>query len=135
MPPLQFSPFGNTQFLSSNGVLAVGYKLFAYLATTTTKTPTYTDIGGGTSHTNPIILNSLGMPPVPIFLDTEEAYKFVLAAATDTDPPSSPLYTADMIKFSPVSADGIVNIADFPTIGDGGSDDLTPIVGKSAIFT
>jgi hypothetical protein len=94
---LQFSPFGNDQFFTSNGVLAVGYKLFTYLAGTTTKTPVYTDIAGTTPHTNPIILNSLGMPPSSIFLNKVLLYKFVLAAPTDTDPPSSPIFTDDNV--------------------------------------
>ena len=95
---LQISPFGNDQFFSSNGVLAVGYKLFTYLAGTTTKTPVYTDIDGLTPHTNPIILNANGFPPSPIFLTKASPYKFVLAPSTDTDPPSSPLYTANNVS-------------------------------------
>ena len=94
----QISPFGNDQFFTSNGVLAVGAKLFTYLAGTTTKTPVYTDIGGTTPHTNPIVLNAIGMPPSPIFLSRANPYKFVFASPTDTDPPAAPIYTTDQVS-------------------------------------
>ena len=102
----QISPFANDQFFSSNGVLGVGYQLFTYLAGTTTKTPVYTDVGGVTPHTNPIILNSIGMPPSPIFLSKAATYKFVYATNTDTDPPASPLYTADNVSVGTVITEG-----------------------------
>lgn len=102
----QISPFGNNQFFTSNGVLAVGAKLFTYLAGTTTKTPVYTDVGGITPHANPIILNSLGMPPSPIYLSKAAPYKFVYAPSTDTDPPIAPLYTADNISVGTVITEG-----------------------------
>ena len=87
----QISPVGNDQYLTNNGTLAVGYQLFTYLAGSTTKTPVYTDSAGTTPHANPIILNSIAMPPSPIFLDKGKSYKFVYATSTDTDPPASPI--------------------------------------------
>lgn len=103
---LQISPFGNDQFFTSNGVLGVGVQLFTYLAGTATKTPVYTDILGSGSHNNPIILNSIGMPPSPIYLDKAKSYKFVYAPSTDSDPPASPLYTADNIYMGTVITEG-----------------------------
>lgn len=103
---VQIAPFGNDQFFTSNGILGVGVKLFTYLAGTTTKTPVYTDIGGVSTHTNPIILNSLGMPPSPIYLSKAAPYKFVYAPSTDTDPPIAPLYTADNISVGTVITEG-----------------------------
>ena len=93
----QISPFGNDQFFTSNGTLAVGYKLYTYLAGTTTKEAVAADFLGSANHTNPIVLNAIGMPPSPIYLDITIAYKFVYATPGDTDPPASPLYTADDI--------------------------------------
>lgn len=101
----QLSPFGNAQFFTSNGVLAVGYQLFTYLGGTTTKTPVYTDILGAVPHANPILLNAIGMPPAPIFLDQAKPYKFVLASPSDTDPPAAPLYTADHVSVGTAIAD------------------------------
>lgn len=96
--PFQFSPFANNQFLDSNGNLAVGYQLFTYLAGSTTKEATYKDVNGVTAQTNPIVLNSIARPASPIFIDNTKSYKFVLASPTDTDPPSSPIYTADNVS-------------------------------------
>ncbi len=93
----QIAPFGNDQFLTSNGTLAVGYKLYTYLAGTTTKEAVAANFLGSANHTNPIVLNSIGLPPSPIYLDVTKSYKFVYATPTDTDPPASPLYTADDI--------------------------------------
>lgn len=93
----QIAPFANDQFFSSNGVLAVGYKLYTYLAGTTTKEQVAAAFDGLSFHTNPIVLNSLGLPPSPIYIDIDKSYKFVYATAADTDPPASPLYTADNI--------------------------------------
>jgi hypothetical protein len=103
---LQISPFGNDQFFLSNGTLAVGVKLFTYLAGSTTKEPVYTDIGGLSPHTNPIILNSIGMPPSPIYLSKAKLYKFVYAPSTDSDPPVAPIYTADNISVGTVITEG-----------------------------
>lgn len=100
----QISPFGNDQFFSSNGVLAVGYKLYTYLAGTTTKEAAAAAFDGLSFHTNPIVLNSLGMPPSPIYIDIDKSYKFVYATNTDTDPPGSPLYTADNVTVRNLSS-------------------------------
>lgn len=101
----QISPFGNDQFFSSNGVLAVGYKLYTYLAGTTTKEAVAADFAGSAFHTNPIVLNAIGMPPnAPIYLDTSKSYKFVYATPADTDPPVSPIYTADNVTVKDLTA-------------------------------
>lgn len=93
----RISSFANDQFFDTNGKPAVGYKLFTYAEGTTTKVDTYTNIDGTAKHTNPIILNAMGFPPAPIFLDILKRYKIVLANPTDTDPPTSSLYTVDGI--------------------------------------
>ena len=95
---LQISPFGNAQFFTTNGLLAVGYKLYTYLAGTSQKEPVYTSVGGEAAHTNPIVLTASGRPPDSVFLQIAKGYKFVYALPTDTDPPAAPLYTADYIS-------------------------------------
>jgi len=87
------SPIGNDQFLDANGNPLVGGKLFTYLTDSSTKVAVFKDNEGLTSHTNPIVLNASGRPPSPIFLVGGASYKFVLASPTDTDPPTSPIYT------------------------------------------
>ncbi|MDE2099298.1 MAG: hypothetical protein KGL39_18740 [Patescibacteria group bacterium] len=102
----QISPFGNDQFFTPAGALAVGYKLYTYLVGSTTKQATFTDLGGLTPQTNPIVLNSLGMPPSPIFLDKSIVYKFVYASPADSDPPAAPLYTVDGVNVGTVLTEG-----------------------------
>lgn len=72
----------------------VGYKLFTYVEGTSTKKTTWTDITKLSANTNPIILDSNG--EASIWLDGN--YKFVLAPPTDTDPPTSPVWTVDNIR-------------------------------------
>lgn len=100
----QVSPFGNQQFFDSNGNLAVGYQLFTYLAGTSTKVAVARDATGTSFHTNPIVLNAVGLPPSPIYIDPLHFYKFVYAPPSDSDPPVSPVYTADYVGVSPFPA-------------------------------
>lgn len=97
------SPICNGANFSVSGVPASGYKLFTYTAGTTTKQTTYQDNAGATPNANPIILSSQGYPSsggavVEIWLTQGVSYKFVMAPSTDTDPPSSPIWTRDDIS-------------------------------------
>jgi hypothetical protein len=93
-------PWVYEQFFDTNGNPANGVKLFTYEAGTTTKLATYTDAAGSVSHSNPIVMNAAGRPSSPIFLQAR-SYKFVLASSSDTDPPATPLWTADNVAASP----------------------------------
>ena len=93
------SPFGpKPQFLLSTGLPAVGNQLFFYAAGSSTKQNTYTDSTGGSANSNPIVLNSLGEPTNEIWFTGGQSYKVVYAPSTDTDPPSSPIWTVDNIR-------------------------------------
>ncbi len=97
------SPIGNDTPFYKGGVQASGCKLFTYVAGSTTKQNTYTDNTGNTANANPILLNSEGYPAsggnvISIWLTQGATYKFVLAPSTDTDPPSSPIWTRDNIS-------------------------------------
>ena len=95
---VKLSPCFNDQTFDANNVLAAGYKLFTYASGSTTKLTTYTDSTGATPQTNPIIINALGYPTNgQIWLTAGQSYKFVLAAPTDTDPPTSPIKTIDSV--------------------------------------
>ena len=102
------APLPIQRFVDSNGNALVGGKLFTYAAGTTTKLATYTDSGGLTQQTNPIILNARGEPEnnlgnsIGIWLGPS-AYKFVLSPSTDTDPPTNPIWTLDNIEPSLLS--------------------------------
>lgn len=91
------------QFLDGNGDPAASCLLFTYSAGTTNKLATYTTstISGGSevANANPIVLDASGRT-AGIFL-AAASYKFVLAPATDTDPPTSPIWTRDNISSIP----------------------------------
>ena len=97
MPTVKLSPVFNEATLI-NGIPASGAKVFVYAAGSTTKQASYTDSTGTVAQANPIILNTRGEPASPIWLTAGLNYKFVLAASTDTDPPSSPIRTIDNIS-------------------------------------
>jgi len=84
--------------LDNAGVTLPGSKLFCYASGTTTKLNTYTDAAGSAANANPIILDSAGR--AVIYLQPF-AYKFVLAPANDTDPPTSPIKTIDPVNAVP----------------------------------
>lgn len=91
------SPFGpKPQFELSDGTPAVGNQIFFYVAGSVgTKQNTYTDSTGGSANANPIVLNSLGQPTTQIWFTAGQSYKVVYAPSTDTDPPTSPIWTVD----------------------------------------
>lgn len=88
---------GLPRFEDSSGNALTGGQLFTYSAGSSTKQTTYQDSGALAQHSNPIILNSRGEPPAAIWLTAGSSYKFVLAPATDSDPPASPIWTVDNI--------------------------------------
>ena len=75
------SPIGNEQQFNANGDPLNAGRILTYLAGSTTPTATYTDNTGGTQQANPIILNSLGLPASPIWLNGGITYKFVIQDA------------------------------------------------------
>lgn len=93
-------PYTVVHFHASDGSLLNGGLLFTYAGGTTTKLATYTNSGGGTPNSNPIVLNSRGEPTgsVGIWLTAATDYKFVLSNPGDTDPPTNPIWTQDNIR-------------------------------------
>jgi len=85
------------QYLDSTPEVRAGAKLFFYAAGTSTKQNTYSDRTLSSANTNPVVLNSSGYPAVDIYLQDLD-YKVVLAPSTDTDPPGSPIWTADYVR-------------------------------------
>lgn len=121
------SPFGpKPQFELSSGVPAVGNKLFFYVAgSVNTKQNTYTSSTGLTPNTNAIILDALGMPTnTEIWFTAGLSYKVVYAPSTDTDPPTSPIWTIDNIRGindTTVSQDQWISYGGAPTFVSGTS--------------
>ena len=95
------APFPKHVFLTNAGDPAVGYKLFCYAAGTTTKINTYSNAEGTSANANPIILDAAGR--ATIFGTPGLTYTFVLAPPTDTDPPTSPLWTVPGVQSVPTS--------------------------------
>jgi hypothetical protein len=114
------------QFFDDNGDPYAGGKLFTYVAGSSTKKTTYQDSTGTTPHANPIVLDSGGRLPAPVF-GTTGAYKFVLAPSTDTDPPSSAEWTEDGI--SGINDTATTSIDQWVTSG------LTPTYVSATSFT
>ena len=84
--------------IDSSGDPRSGGLIHTYLAGTTTPATTYKESTGVTAHTNPIVLNSNGLPPAPIWLTTGSSYKFVLSNAGDTTPPVAAILTIDNVS-------------------------------------
>lgn len=82
-------------FFDANSNELGGGKLFVYLAGTTTKATSYTETDGLVANSNPIVLNSRGEVPSGLYVEGGSEYKLVLAPSTDTDPPTSPIWTRD----------------------------------------
>lgn len=100
----KLNPFSGRQFLDANGDPYSGAKLFTYLEGTSTKQTVTKDSAGLSNHANPIILNSKGEPAdtggsaQAIWQPDATNIKLVLAPASDTDPPSSPIATWDNLE-------------------------------------
>jgi hypothetical protein len=77
------APLPKFQFFDANGDPLVGGKLWTYAAGTTTPLATYTNSGGGTANTNPVILDSRG--EASVWMSSSAAYKFKLTTATNVD--------------------------------------------------
>lgn len=88
---VRFFHKGTTMFNGSS--IAASYKLFQYQAGTTTKANTYTDSGKGTANSNPMTLNADGRLDQDVYID--QSMKFVLAASSAGDPPTSSVWTID----------------------------------------
>lgn len=89
------SPVLRQKFFDNNGFPLEGGKLFTYSAGTSTKLATYTDSTGATPNPNPVILDFRG--EANVWVPANTGYKYILAPATDTDPPTNPIWTVDNV--------------------------------------
>lgn len=100
---MNLSPLPIQKFFDNNGNPLAGGLLFTYAAGGSVKVATYKDSTGGTPNTNPIVLDFRG--ECRLWINPTLAYKFILAPATDTDPPTSPIWTVDNITAGPAQQD------------------------------
>jgi hypothetical protein len=89
-------PYSPT-FVDANGVPLVGAQLFFYAAGSSTKQSTYTTSSGSIANANPMILDANGRPAQAVWLTSGLLYKVGLASATETDPPSTFLWSTDNV--------------------------------------
>lgn len=102
--PVALAPVPKPVF-TQNGAPLVGGCLSTFSAGTTTPLASFTDSGGVSQNTNPIILDANGSPPSAIYLSAA-AYKFQLKTAGGSNCSSgSTVWTADN-----VSATAFLNI-------------------------
>jgi len=97
------SPIGNEQHFDNTGAPANGYKLFVYVAGSSTLATTYTNSTGSTPNANPIVMDSSGYPAsgatrVGIWLNSGVSYKFIYTVPGETDFPSTSIWTQDVIS-------------------------------------
>ena len=84
MPAVSISPIFNGQVVTSAAAPASGWKIYSYIAGSTTSQPTYTDSTGSVAHANPVILDSNGFTQGgALWLANGTAYKLVLTNETD----------------------------------------------------
>lgn len=79
--PAYLSPIGNSQIVDVNGNPLNGGKIRTFLAGMSTPADAYTTSAGAVLQPNPIILNSLGWSPNPLFLKAGVAYKIIFEDA------------------------------------------------------
>lgn len=121
---VKLSPLFNTTQFDNNGLLLNGGKIYWYAAGSTTPQNTYTDNTGNTANPNPIILNSRGEPPNPIWLTAGLTYKAVL-----TDSLNNTIRTVDNISGVNDTGGGTTSISEWVDSG------LTPSYISSASFS
>ncbi len=118
---VSFSPWGNQQFSASGIALANGHKIYTYAAGSSTPLATYTDSTGVTPQSNPIILNSLGLPTNgQIWLTSGLSYKLVWTDATGV-----------VIK----EEDNITGVASAASVSQWQASGLTPTYISTTSFT
>ena len=101
------APVIKHQFFDNAGSPAAGHKLFTYASGTTTKQTTWTDVGLSAANTNPIVLDAAGRCSIWLGALT---YTFVLASPTDTDPPTSPIWTVNGVAGSGAAGGGTADV-------------------------
>lgn len=115
------TPWFGQQFFDNNGLPLVGGKIYTYEAGTSTPLAAYTDQGGLTPQTNPIVLDGSGRAQIWI---PNVNYKFVVKTSLDVT-----LYTYDFVN--PFSiADGSIGTAQ---LADGAV--TTPKLATNAVST
>lgn len=106
------APYPKFRAIQADNTPLVGGKLYTFAAGTTTPQATYTDYGGLTPNTNPIILNVNG--EADVWFDPSLSYKLVLKSATDVIQ-----WTVDNYQADSIAATLKLDLADSSDAGKG----------------
>jgi hypothetical protein len=127
-PPIVFKWFDD------NNAPAQGWKLYTYIAGSSTPVDTFTDSSGATQNTNPIILDARG--EARLWLDPSVSYKLVVT--TPTGDPLSPEFVQDDVTNAGSSVSGLSRVyySDSSTIAFSGLGTLaTPLSAQIKLST
>lgn len=81
---VKLSPIFNSQVVDASGNPATGWKIYTYVAGSSTPLATYTTSAGNVQQSNPIEIDTLGFPTVgQIWLTAGSTYKLVLTDEND----------------------------------------------------
>ena len=114
-------------FSDATGNALAGAQIFYYVTGTSTKQNTYSDKALTIPNTNPIVLDANGRSSTDIWFQNLP-YKVVLAPATDTDPPASPIWTRD-----PVWTSDFSTVAQFQSVNGNPNGQLAGTAGSATI--
>src|SRR6476646_2318377 len=92
----KLAPNLKQRYCDSNNSPLAGGKLYTYIAGTSTPLATYTDQGGLTENTNPVILDANGEADVWL---TDSFFKFILKDANDVT-----IWTKDYVSVAETTA-------------------------------
>jgi hypothetical protein len=95
MPAVNIAPYIRNQYFNDSGVPLSGGLLNCYEAGSSTRKNTYSDAGGTTSNTNPVVLDAAGRAPIYM---TSGAYKFVLTTSAGVI-----IWTEDNVSVSSIT--------------------------------
>jgi hypothetical protein len=108
-------PVIRQRYLDANGNPLAGGKLYSYQAGTTTPQATYTDSGGLTANTNPVVLDANG--EANVWVDPSLSYKFVLKNSLDV---------------TQWTVDNVIGLLTNDSVGTNSLQDLSVTTGKIA---
>jgi len=101
MPTVKLSPVYNG-YNDNNGVPNSGGKITVNYAGTTTPATVYADSSGTVANTNPVILDSRGVPIDPIWLAVESSYD--LSMTTSADVPLTHVYNVTGVNDTEITS-------------------------------
>ncbi|KCZ47782.1 hypothetical protein [Hyphomonas sp. CY54-11-8] len=78
-------PFGDVPQVYDNGSPLSGGKIYFYAPGTSTLRTPYSDTALSVPTTNPVLLNSAGWPATNVYLDSSQAYDYIIKSADDAE--------------------------------------------------